>query len=249
MSGHNKWSTIKHKKGREDARRGKAFTKLIKEITVAAREGGGKIDGNPRLRLAVERAKAANMPADNITRAIKKGSGELEGVTYESIIYEGYGPHGVAVIVEALTDNRNRTVAEVRHSFAKHNGNLGETGCVSYLFKHIGLLSVQSEGVDADDLFMEALEAGAEDIVEKESEFEITTNPADFTAVKEALTAAGYNLDYADVTKIPTTSVSLEGKQAHQILRFIDRLEDSDDVQNVYANFDIDDSVMAEYDG
>ena len=248
MSGHNKWSTIKHKKGKEDAKRGKLFTKLIKEITTAARNGGDP-GGNPRLRLAIDKAKDANLPADNITRAIKKGTGELEGVQYDEITYEGYGPHGVAVLVETLTDNKNRTVAEVRHLFNKHNGNLGETGCVSYLFKQKGMLTIASEGVDADELFMLALDAGAEDIEEKDGEFEISTEPVDLESVKKALMEEGYKIQFADLTRIPDTEVTLTGKPAHRILKFVDLLEDNDDVQNVYANFDIADSIIEEYQG
>ncbi len=238
MSGHNKWSTIKHKKGAADAKRGKIFTKLIKEISVAAKLGGGDPNGNPRLRTAVDKAKAENMPKDNIERAIKKGTGEMEGVTYEEITYEGYGPGGVAVLVEVMTDNRNRTVSEVRSTFTKCNGNMGETGCVSWMFDKKGLI-VYPKSVDFDKLFEAAIEAGAEDVADQEEQFEVTTEPSAFIEVRDALDAAGFKYDNAELTMIPQTMVKLEGKQAESMLKMVDRLEDNDDVQNVYANFDI----------
>jgi len=238
MSGHNKWSTIKHKKGAADAKRGKIFTKLIKEISVAAKLGGGDPNGNPRLRTAVDKAKAENMPKDNIERAIKKGTGEMEGVTYEEITYEGYGPGGVAVLVEVMTDNRNRTVSEVRSIFTKCNGNMGETGCVSWMFDKKGLI-VYPKSVDFDKLFEAAIEAGAEDVADQEEQFEVTTEPSAFIEVRDALDAAGFKYDNAELTMIPQTMVKLEGKQAESMLKMVDRLEDNDDVQNVYANFDI----------
>src|SRR5512136_1081190 len=238
MSGHNKWSTIKHKKGAADAKRGKIFTKLIKEITVAARLGGADPDGNPRLRAAMDKAKAENMPKDNIERAIKKGAGELEGVTYEEINYEGYGPGGAAVLVEVMTDNRNRSVSDIRSIFTKCNGNMGETGCVSWMFDKKGLI-VFPKATDFDMLFEAALEAGAEDVTDEGEQFEVLTDPANFMDVRDSLIKAGFNSDSAEVTMIPQTMVKLEGKQAENMLKLMERLEDNDDVQNVYANFDI----------
>ncbi|MBJ6726916.1 YebC/PmpR family DNA-binding transcriptional regulator [Geomesophilobacter sediminis] len=243
MSGHNKWSTIKHKKGAADAKRGKVFTKLIKEITVAAKLGGGDPDGNPRLRTAIDKAKAENMPKDNVERAIKKGVGGLEGVNYEEITYEGYGPGGTAVLVEVMTDNRNRTVSDVRSIFSKCNGNMGETGCVSWLFNQRGLL-VFPEGTDFDKLFEAAIEAGADDVTDEGDQIEVQTEPSSFNDVKTALEAAGFKAESAEVTMIPQTMVKLEGKQAEQMLRLMDRMEDNDDVQNVYANFDISEDEM-----
>ena len=238
MSGHNKWSTIKHKKGAADAKRGKVFTKLIKEISVAAKLGGGDPGANPRLRTAVDKAKAENMPKDNIERAIKKGTGEMEGVNYEEIVYEGYGPGGVAVLVEVMTDNRNRTVSEVRSIFTKCNGNMGEAGCVAWMFSKKGLI-LYDKTVDFEKLFEAAIEAGAEDVSEQDEQFEVTTDQGNFIEVREALEAAGFKHVNAEITMIPQTQVSLEGKQAEGMLRLMDRLEDNDDVQNVYANFDI----------
>jgi len=243
MSGHNKWSTIKHKKGAADAKRGKIFTKLIKEITVAAKIGGGDPDGNPRLRTAIDKAKAENMPKDNIERAIKKGTGGLEGVTYEETTYEGYGPGGVAVLVEVMTDNRNRTVSDVRSIFSKCNGNMGEAGCVSWMFDKKGLI-VFSGDADFDKLFEAALEAGADDVSDEDGQIEVTTDPSAFFDVREALEKAGFKYDSAEVTMIPQTMVKLEGKQAESMLRLMERLEDNDDVQNVYANFDISEEEM-----
>ncbi|WP_298436650.1 YebC/PmpR family DNA-binding transcriptional regulator [Geobacter sp.] len=238
MSGHNKWSTIKHKKGAADAKRGKIFTKLIKEITVAAKLGGGDPNGNPRLRTAVDKAKAENMPKDNIERAIKKGTGELEGVNYEEIVYEGYGPGGVAVLVECMTDNRNRTVGEVRSTFTKCNGNMGETGCVSWMFDKKGLI-VFAKSVDFEKLFETALEAGAEDVTDEEEQYEVLTDPSSFIEVRTALEKAGFKYESAEITMIPQTMVKLDGKNAENMLKLMDRMEDNDDVQNVYANFDI----------
>jgi len=243
MSGHNKWSTIKHKKGAADAKRGKIFTKIIKEITVAAKMGGGDPDGNPRLRTAIDKAKAENMPKDNVERAIKKGVGGLEGVNYEETTYEGYGPGGTAVLVEVMTDNRNRTVSEVRSIFTKCNGNMGEAGCVSWLFDKKGLL-VFPEGTDFDKLFEAAIEAGADDVTDEGDQIEVLTEPSSFTSVKEALEAAGFKPESAEVTMIPQTMVKLEGKQAENMLKLMDRMEDCDDVQNVYANFDIEADEM-----
>jgi len=244
MSGHNKWSTIKHKKGAADAKRGKVFTKIIKEISVAAKLGGGDPAANPRLRTAIDKAKGENMPKDNIERAIKKGAGGMEGINYEETTYEGYGPGGVAVLVEVMTDNRNRTVSDVRSIFTKCNGNMGETGCVSWIFDKKGLITYPRT-VEFEKLFDAALEAGADDVSEQDEQFEVITDPSAFIEVRDALTAAGFKFDSAEVTMIPQTMVKLEGKQAESMLKMIDRLEDNDDVQNVYANFDIPDEVMA----
>jgi len=238
MSGHNKWSTIKHKKGAADAKRGKIFTKIIKEICVAAKLGGSDPSANPRLRTAIDKAKGENMPKDNIERAIKKGAGEMEGVNYEEITYEGYGPGGVAVLVEVMTDNRNRTVSDVRSTFTKCNGNMGETGCVAWMFDKKGLI-VFPKSVDFEKLFEAAIEAGADDVAEQDEQFEVVTDPAAFMEVRDALVAAGFKFESAETTMIPQTMVKLEGKQAESMLKMIDRLEDNDDVQNVYANFDI----------
>ncbi len=244
MSGHSKWSTIKRKKGAADAKRGKIFTKLIREIMVAARFGGGDINANPRLRTAVLAAKAENMPKDNIERAIKKGTGELEGVNYEELTYEGYGPGGVAMLLEVLTDNKNRTVAEVRHIFSKYNGSLGENGCVSWMFEKKGLILVDKTGADEDKLIEVALDAGAVDVKDTGKEFEVTVPPSHFETVKKALEDAGFKYHYAEVTMVPQSTVRLTGKEAEQMLKLMEGLEDSDDVQKVYANFDIADEEM-----
>lgn len=244
MSGHSKWSSIKHKKGAADKKRGQIFTKLIKEITVAARMGGGDIDANPRLRHAVDKAKAANMPKDNLERAIKKGTGELEGVDYEEIVYEGYGPGGVAVLVECLTDNRNRTIAEVRHAFNKAGGNVGTDGCVAWMFDKKGLISVSKEDSDEETLMDVALDAGAEDIKEESDVFEIITDPSDFDAVKEAIDAANITTQEAEITMIPQNMTAVEGKEAEQVVKFMELLDDCDDVQKFYTNADIPDEVF-----
>jgi YebC/PmpR family DNA-binding regulatory protein len=243
MSGHNKWSTIKHKKGAADAKRGKVFTKIIKELTVAAKMGGADPDANPRLRTAIDKAKSENMPKDNIERAVKKGSGGLDGVNYEETTYEGYGPGGVAVLVEVMTDNRNRTVSDVRSIFSKCNGNMGEAGCVAWLFDKKGLI-VYPKDTDFDALFEAALEAGADDVVDEEGQIEVVTDPSAFIEVREALEKSGFKFESAEVTMIPQTMVKLDGKQAESMLKLMDRLEDNDDVQNVYANFDISDEEM-----
>ena len=243
MSGHNKWSTIKHKKGAADAKRGKVFTKIIKEITVAAKLGGGDPDGNPRLRTAIDKAKAENMPKDNVERAIKKGAGGLEGTTYEETTYEGYGPGGTAVLVEVMTDNRNRTVSDVRSIFSKCNGNMGESGCVAWLFDKKGLL-VYPKSIDFDKLFEAAIEAGADDVVDEDEQYEVLTDPTAFHEVKSALEAAGFKPENSEITMIPQTMVKLEGKNAENMLKLRDRLEDNDDGQNVYANFDISSEEM-----
>jgi len=247
MSGHNKWSSIKHKKAREDAKRGKIFTKLIREITVAAREGGGDVEGNPRLRAAVQTAKTANMPADNIKRAIQRGTGELPGVSYEAISYEGYGPGGVAVMVEVLTDNRNRTTAEIRHLFSKHGGNLGENGCVAWVFTRKGLLRIPREGGPDEDRLMEAaLEAGVDDLDTEDPEYySVYTAPDDLHRVKVQFEELGIPVESAEFDMEPSTEVRLEGKRAQQMVRLMNAFDDNDDVQNVWANFDIDDEVLA----
>jgi YebC/PmpR family DNA-binding regulatory protein len=245
MSGHSKWSTIKRKKGAQDARRGKVFTKLIREIAIAARLGGSDPNGNPRLRLAMDKARAANMPKDNIERAIKKGSGEGGGEQYEEVIYEGYGPGGVALLLVALTDNRNRAVGDIRHVLTKHGGNLGSSGCVSYLFEKKGLLDFECEGLDLDALYEVALEAGAEDVVESGGIVEVVTGPGEFESVRDALRAKEKQPASAEIAMRPTTTVKLEGREAESMLRLVDALEDLDDVQNVYANFDISEEEMA----
>ncbi len=244
MSGHSKWSTIKHKKGAADAKRGKIFTKLIKEITVAARMGGGDPGANPRLRSAILAAKAENMPNTNMERAIKKGTGDLEGVNYEEIVYEGYGPGGAAVIVESLTDNKNRAVAEIRHCFSKRNGNLGANGCVAWMFDKKGYFIVEKTAAGEDALMETALEAGAEDVREDGSNFEIITSPEDFEAVKEALEGASMTIVDAEITLLPQNITSLKGKEAEQMIALMEMLDDCDDVQKVYTNADIPDEMV-----
>lgn len=248
MSGHSKWSTIKHKKGRADAKRGKVFTKIIREITVAAREGGGDPESNPRLRSAVAAAKTANMPADNIKRAIDRGTGDLDGVSYEEFSFEGYGPGGVAVMLELMTDNRNRTTPEIRHLFSRFGGNLGENGCVSWLFTRKGLILVPRLPDINEDIIMErALEAGAEDLDTEDADyFRIYTSPEELHAVKEKLEAGGLEVEAAQMEMEPSSTTRLEGKTAQQMIRLMDAFDDHDDVQNVWANFDIDDEMMAE---
>jgi len=244
MSGHSKWSTIKHKKGAADAKRGKIFTKLIKEITVAARTGGGDPGANPRLRSAVLAAKAENMPKDNIERAIKKGTGELEGVNYEESVYEGYGPGGAAVYVESLTDNKNRAVADIRHIFNKCGGNLGENGCVAWMFDKKGYIAVEKAGVEEEALMEVAIEAGAEDVREDDGNFEVITSPQDFDAVKDAIDGESIASIVAEVTMLPQSTVNLVGKEAEQMIRLMETLEDCEDVQKVYTNADIPDEVI-----
>jgi YebC/PmpR family DNA-binding regulatory protein len=244
MSGHSKWHTIKHKKGALDAKRGKLFTKLIREMTIAARIGGGDPDANPRLRTAVDKAKASNMPADNITRAIKKGTGELEGQTYEELVLEGFGPGGVAILVEGSTDNRNRTVSEIRHLFSKHGGNLGGAGSVAYMFKPRGVISIAGEKATEDKLMEIALEAGADDIVSEDQGFTVYATPHNFEAVRAALKKAGIEPDEADIRKLAETSVALEGAKAQQLLKLVEALDDHDDVQNVWDNSDISEKEM-----
>jgi YebC/PmpR family DNA-binding regulatory protein len=249
MSGHSKWSTIKRKKGAADAKRGKVFTKLIREIATAARMGGGDVDANPRLRLACDKARAANMPKDNIARGIAKGTGTGEGANYEEMVYEGYGPGGVAVFVETLTDNKNRTVSEVRHILSKHGGNLGSTGCVAYLFEKRGVLVFERSEVDGDQLLEAALEAGADDVIESDEILEVVVSPPGFEALKKDLSTAGFEPSQAEIGMEPSTTVELEGGAAESMLKLADALEDLDDVQNVYSNFDISDDEMAKLAG
>lgn len=242
MAGHSKWANIKHRKGRQDAARGKLFGKLAKAIEVAARQGGGNVEFNPTLATAVEKAKAASMPNDNIDRAIKRGTGEVEGANYEELYYEGYGPGGVALYVQVLTDNRNRAASDVRSTFTRHNGNLGEPGSVGYLFEQKGLILASG---DEDGVLLAALEAGAEDVRDAgDGMFEVITQAGDLRAVKDAIAASGFGVDSADVTQLPSTLVAVEESAAKQVLRLIDSLDDLDDVQAVYSNYDIDDTVM-----
>lgn len=246
MSGHNKWSSIKHKKGAADAKRGKIFTKIIKEITIASKAGGGDPDGNPRLKTAIQTAKGANMPQDNIIRAIKKGTGELEGVSYEEITYEGYGPGGVAVMVDCTTDNKNRTVAEMRRLFTKSGGNMGESGCVNWMFERKGQIIIPKENITEDQIMNDALEAGAEDVIDNETVWEVRAALSDLYTVSSSLTDAGYQIEESKVSRIPQNFVKVEGKTAEQVLRLVESLEDSEDVQDVYANYDIDFSAITE---
>lgn len=241
MSGHSKWATIKHKKAKEDAKRGKLFTKLIREITAAARIGGGNPDANPRLRIAIEKAKECNMPKSNIENAIKRGTGELEGVSYEEVNYEGYGPGGTAILIEALTDNKKRCAAEIRHILSRHGGSLGEVGCVSWMFHKKGLLVISKTGVDENKLMDIAIEAGAEDIqdVAEDNIYEIYTPPENYEKVKKALEEAGFNFNLAEITMIPQSYVDLTGKEAEQMIALMEAIEECDDVQKVYANFNI----------
>ncbi len=248
MSGHSKWATIKHKKGALDAKRGKAFTRLIKEITIAARSGGDP-DGNPRLRGAILAAKAENMPQDNIKRAIQRGTGELPGALYEEITFEGYGPGGVALIVETMTDNRNRTVSEVRHAFAKNGGNLGESNSVRFMFSKKGLIAVPKDGADEDKLMGLVLENGGDDLNDEGESWEILTDPAAYEGVLGAIKGAGIEPAVAEVTMVASTYTKLEGAPANQMIRLLEALEDHDDVQNVYSNFDMDADQMEEVGG
>jgi YebC/PmpR family DNA-binding regulatory protein len=238
MSGHSKWATIKHKKGAADAKRGKVFTRLIKEITIAAKSGGGDPDGNPRLRTAILAAKAENMPADNIKRAIQRGTGELEGLSYDEITYEGYGPGGVAIIVDVLTDNKNRAVSEIRHAFSKNGGNLGAEGAVSWMFAKKGVISIPKDAASEDKLMELVLESGAEDLNDEGDTWEILCDPKDFEAVTAALKAAKIPTETAEITKIASTYTKLEGTQANAMMRLLETIEDLDDTQNVYSNFD-----------
>lgn len=247
MAGHSKWAQIKHKKAHTDVKRGKVFTKIVKEITVAARLGGGDSEGNPRLRTAIEKAKETNMPFDNIKKAIMKGTGELPGVTYEEITYEGYGPCGAALLIDVMTDNKNRSVSEIRHILSKHGGNLGETGCVAWIFEKKGYILVEKASSDEDALMSIILDAGAEDMKNDPTEdnYEIIVAPENINSVKESIKKHKIPISLAEITMLPKSYVPLEGKAAEQMIRLVDALEDNDDVQNVYANFDMPDEAIA----
>ncbi|MEW6244141.1 MAG: YebC/PmpR family DNA-binding transcriptional regulator [Bacillota bacterium] len=248
MSGHSKWANIKHKKAKVDAQRGNIFSKISRELMVAARAGGGNPDTNTRLRIAIQKAREANIPSENIQRAIQKGTGELEGINYEELVYEGYGPGGVAIMLDILTDNRNRTAGEIRHLFSKHGGNLGETGCVSWMFEKRGYIVVNKEGSPGeDDLMLIALEAGAEDLVSEGDTYEVFTKPEDLEAVRESLVASGVPVAQAEVTMLPKSTVSVAEKDVEKLLKLMDVLEEHDDVQNVYANFDLPEEVMQKH--
>ena len=243
MSGHNKWSSIKHKKGATDAKRGKIFTRIVKEIILAAKSGGGDPEMNPRLRTAINTAKESNMPKDNIERAIKRGTGEIEGAAYEEITYEGYGHNGVGIVVDVMTDNRNRSVAEIRHAFSKFGGNMAESGAVSWNFEHKGYFNVPVTGLDEDEFMMQALEAGAEDVEKGEEFFEIYTSPTEFHTVVSNMEKAGFPIQNAELTRVPKNTINAD-EVASKLMRLIDFLEDLDDVQKVYANFELSDAVM-----
>lgn len=247
MSGHSKWHSIKHKKAATDAKRGKIFTRHIRELTFAARSGGGDPEMNAALRHAIEGAKSVNMPADNIKKAIQRGTGEIDGVNYEGITYEGYGPGGVAILVECLTDNKNRTVAEVRHCFGKYGGNLGESGCVAWMFSKKGMILVAKDVIDEDELMEIALENGAEDMKTEDENYEVSTTVEDFHAVTQAITDKNIETISSEIAMLPSTYVKLEGKQAQSMLKLSDKLEDLDDVQNVWSNFDISEEEIEEY--
>ncbi len=243
MSGHSKWATIKRKKAALDSKRGKIFTKLIREIMIAARQSGGDPEGNPRLRQAIISAKSANMPHDNINRAIQKGTGELEGVDYEEVTYEGYAPGGVAIFMEILTDNKNRTVAEIRHVMNKYGGNLGETGSVSWMFEKLGQITVARSGVDEDQLFEAALEAGATDFTSGEDEYLITAPPGETANISEQLAVKGYSITSSSIEMVPKTTVKIQGSEAQKVLQLLEALEDLDDIQNLYSNFDLEEET------
>jgi len=247
MSGHSKWSSIKHQKGVADARRGQLFTKLTREIIIAVREGGSNPETNFRLRLAVQKARDNNMPLDNIERSIKKGSGDLEGVTLSELVLEGYGPNGTAILVNALTDNRNRTIQDVRNIFSRHNGSLGESGCVAWLFDSKGLIRVKTDTLDADDLALNAIDAGAEDVQMENNYVEIYTKPEELETVRSALEQQNITIDSAELTMMPKTVVQLEEKPALQALKLLDKLEDLDEVQNVSSNADFTDAILEKY--
>lgn len=246
MAGHSKWAQIKHKKAHTDAKKGKTFSKIVKEISVAARLGGKDAESNPRLRTAIEKAKEVNMPAENIKRAIMKGTGELPGVAYEDVVYEGYGPNGAALLIKVLTDNKNRTVPEIRHIFSKNNGNLGESGCVSWMFQQKGYILIDKAKINEETLISAALDAGAEDILNEtdEDNFEVITSPESFSAVKESLEKQGIPINFADITMLPKNYIALDKKAAEQALKLIEALEDNEDVQNVYFNFVVPDEAI-----
>ncbi len=244
MSGHSKWATIKRKKAATDAKRGKIFTKLIKELMIAAREGGGDPEANPRLRQAVTTAKAANMPNDNINRAIQKGTGELEGVTYEEFTYEGYGPGGVALFMEVLTDNKKRTVAEIRHLMNKYGGNLGENGSVAWMFEKLGQITMSANDLDEETVFEEALEAGADDFNSADGEFLITTSPSETVNVSDALTSKGYEVTSSAVEMVPKNTMKVEGNDVKRLMTLVEALEENEDIQNLYSNLDVDEEDL-----
>jgi len=244
MAGHSKWANIKHRKGAQDAKRGKIFTKIIKEITIAARLGGGDLDANPRLRKAVSNGNSNNLPIDNITRAIKKGTGELEGVSYEEVTYEGYGPGGVAIMMDIITDNKNRTVAEVRHLLSKYGGNLGETGSVAWVFDKKGQIILDSNSGDEDVVFEAALEAGADDFEAEDGFYTVTTDPTSLMDVRDTLEKAGYEIRSTEIEMVPKTLQKLEGKEAQSTLKLMDALEDNDDITKLYSNFDVDEEAL-----
>ena len=244
MAGHSKWANIKHRKGAQDAKRGKIFTKIIKEITIAARLGGGDLDANPRLRKAVSNGKSNNLPIDNITRAIKKGTGELEGVSYEEVTYEGYGPGGVAIMMDIITDNKNRTVAEVRHLLSKYGGNLGETGSVAWVFDKKGQIILDSNSGDEDVVFEVALEAGADDFEAEDGFYTVTTDATSLMDVRDTLEKAGYEIRSTEIEMVPKTLQKLEGKEAQSTLKLMDALEDNDDITKLYSNFDVDEEAL-----
>ena len=251
MSGHSKWATIKRKKGATDAARGRLFTRLIKEITISARDGGGNPDGNPRLRLAIQSAKASNMPADNIKRAVQKGTGELPGVAYEEVTFEGYGPGGVAILVEVVTDNNNRAVSEMRHVFSRNNGNLGQAGSVAWMFSKKGVITVPRAGqktpLTEDDMMSIVLDAGADDLQGDDADFTVTTAPPAFHTVKKAIEDKGITVEAAALQMVPQNTVKVTGKEAEQLMKLMEAIEEHDDVQNVYANFDIDEKELASF--
>jgi YebC/PmpR family DNA-binding regulatory protein len=247
MSGHNKWAKIKRKKAITDAKKGKAFTRIIKEITLAAREGGGNPTGNPRLRLAIEKAQAVNMPAENIKRAIQRGTGELPGMAYEEVTYEGYGPGGVALIIESVTDNKNRTVSELRHILEQYNGKLGAMNSVAWMFHRKGIIRVARSAANEDALLSIILEAGADDMRTDEDQYEIVTSPENFETVKQTLQSNKINIEEAEIQLIPENTVKVEGKEAEQLLKMMEALEDHDDVQQIYSNFDIDEKILANF--
>ena len=249
MSGHSKWATIKRKKAAADSARGRLFTKLIRELSIAAREGGGDPEANPRLRMAITTAKSNNMPAENIKRAIQRGTGELPGTSYEQVVYEGYGPAGIAVLIEVVTDNKNRTVSEIRHALERYGGKMGELGSVAWTFHRRGVLTTPKNGLDEEKILTIALEAGAEDLKSEEDYFEITTLPENFESVKKALEESNIKIESAEVQMVPQTTIRIEGKVAEQVLKLMEALEEHDDVQHVFSNFDIDDKVMAAFSG
>jgi len=244
MSGHSKWATIKRKKGAADAARGRIFTRLIREITIAAREGGGDPEGNPRLRMAIQSAKTQNMPQDNITRGIKRGTGELEGQTFEEVIYEGYGPGGCAIMIDSVTDNKNRTVSELRHMFGKHNGNLADANAVAFMFERKAVIELQPNGKSEDEIMEVALEAGAEDVVGEEGTYTVTGEPNTLEDLRNALEALGVTIESAESTRVPSSYVEVEEKHVASLIKLMDALDEHDDVQRVYSNFDIDPSLI-----